>query len=119
MTTDLDRLHKVVTGELRGRGVGRTYASCQYLAGTLETCEPNSCIIWVVPRFSWMSHIRPMLDQVLREHDIMYHWSDSITLVANQCRIKFVPSHDKKAVEHYGVLSNYEVDTYGETDDYS
>jgi hypothetical protein len=119
MTTDIDRLHKVVTGELQGRGVGRTYASCQYLAGVLETCEPNSSIVWVIPRFSCMSYIRPMLSQVLREHDILCHWSDSVTLVAHQSRIKFVMAHDKNGVEQNMALSDYEVETYGETDDYS
>ena len=119
MKTDLDRLHAVVEGRLAGRGVGRTFASCHYLAGVLETCEPGSRIVWIIPRFGWMSHIRPMLDQVLREHDIVAHWRDSVTLVTAAGTVRFVPIQDRQNAEHNMTLSHYEVETYGETDDYS
>jgi hypothetical protein len=47
MTTDINRLHRVILGDYTGIQCGHTYAKCHELAGVLETtCNKNVlCII--------------------------------------------------------------------------
>jgi hypothetical protein len=76
MKTDLDRLHAVATGELQGRGIGKTWLSCHDVAGALFTDTPRILILEV----KWEKDtvwIRGMLEEVLEEYNV-----------------KLVPSHE-------------------------
>ena len=69
MKTDLDRLHKVVLGELNRRRAGVTYAQCHEVAGILETTDTGEIIIFV-SYFKDTYYIVPMLLDILKEHMI-------------------------------------------------
>lgn len=65
MSTDLDRLHAVVSGELRGRQVGKTWAHCHDLVSAIELGEPE--VRAVVATLRDVNHVLPMLVGVLQE----------------------------------------------------
>lgn len=121
MVTDLDRLHYVVEhkDQLYGaRGVGRTFASCHNLAGILGLLEQEDHvwwynIIWPVPIYKWVDHIRPMLDRVLIEHEIEFNWKNKGTLEAPGARalVRFTTDRD----DYLSFKADYIVDTFGET----
>lgn len=68
MRTDIDRLHQVALGEIGGRGCGKTFLMCHSVAGAIETGSRQVAII--VPELRWMTFIKPMLYDVLREHGL-------------------------------------------------
>lgn len=47
MTCDLDRLHKVVTGELTGKGCGKTYAQIQEIISSVQLGCCKHVIVFV------------------------------------------------------------------------
>lgn len=69
MATDIDRLHDVVGGRVRGGKIGKTYARCHELAGTIETGEHDYIIVQIT-RYSDIQYIMPMLTTILKEHHI-------------------------------------------------
>lgn len=67
MITDIDRLHKVVTGELTGRGCGKTFASCHELFGVLMTSKEN-VIVCYINHWKDLDYILPMFRKILDEY---------------------------------------------------
>lgn len=118
MKTDLDRLHYVVEHkqhfELIGapRGIGRTFASCHNLAGLLETCESGSLIVWLLPYMHWFDHIKPMVIQVLKEHQLVFAFSQRHKLICNRKIVRFIVDREENI---RGLSDCYFVDTFGET----
>ncbi len=64
--TDIERLHKVALGELRGRGVGKTYKLCCDVISALHLDEKSIAVI--LPKPQWVEHVRPMLKELLQEN---------------------------------------------------
>jgi len=116
--TDLDRLHQVVEGKLRGRGAGRTFAACHNLAGILETCDENISIAWIIPRMSWVFHIRPMLERVLEEHGLLCDckWVAQNRLLYGTKRVWFIARGSLR--RQFGIRYDCFVDDLGELEDY-
>lgn len=116
--TDLDRLHQVVEGDLRGRGAGRTFAACHNLAGILETCNKGARIAWIIPRMSWMFHIRPMLERVLEEHGLLKYckWITQNKLQYGTKCVQFIPRESLR--RQFGIHYDCFVDDLGELEDY-
>lgn len=69
MITDLDRLHRVVSGELTGPRVGNTFARCHIIAGALEVGEEMT-VVAIIPKWSHYHYIRSLLQDVLSDHEI-------------------------------------------------
>lgn len=62
MRLDLDRLHKVVTGEITHRGCGKTVAHCVDVAGLIDLGEKD---IWLrVEKMMDVPHVLQTLRQV-------------------------------------------------------
>ena len=62
MRLDLDRLHKVVTGEITHRGCGKTVAHCADVAGLIELGEKD---IWLrVEKLIDVQHVLQTLREV-------------------------------------------------------
>ena len=116
--TDIDRLHSVVQDEYHGRGSGRTFAACHNLAGILETCKEGATIAWIIPRMSWLYHIKPMLEGVLREHELLdlCEWPVQNELTCGTKRVRFIP---RSMLERHIVSFHYDgfVDDFGELED--
>lgn len=89
--TNIDRLHKVVTGEISGRGAGKTFASCHEVAGIVELGKEKQ--IFVITKF-WRdrSYIKPMLWQILQEHGLKTKAINDTSWLCRSTRIDFVPS---------------------------
>lgn len=68
MTTNLDRLHKVVTKEITGRGCGKTFARCHEVAGFIELGHRTIFCMTSLNRD--FLYIKPMIEEVLNEHGI-------------------------------------------------
>lgn len=64
--TDLDRLEKVRSGQLTGRGVGKTYASC-YTALEFIRDNPDGVVFWLLPKWSWADYIRKEFESLFEE----------------------------------------------------
>lgn len=73
LSTDIDRLHRVVATLPAGlgRGCGKTFARCHELCGTLEVGRLDA-VAGLLRRRAHLDFILPMLDQVLDEHRISY-----------------------------------------------
>lgn len=56
-------------GRLTGRRAGHTFAACHEVAGIVGV-NPAAMIFWFLPRYDWVDHIVPMLDEVLKEHGL-------------------------------------------------
>ena len=115
--TDIDRLHSVVLGERYGRGVGRTFAACHNLAGILEMCDNGATIAWIIPRMSWMHHIKPMLETVLVEHGLLdlCKWTAPNVLQCETKRVRFIPRSELR--RQFGFCYDHLVDDLGELED--
>jgi len=68
MATDINKLHQVALGKLRGRGVGKTHLKCHDVAAMVEFDE--DMIIVLLSSYNDLNYVYPMLDEVLIEHDI-------------------------------------------------
>lgn len=69
MVTDFERLHKVVTGELIGRGCGKTFASCHELLNTLFLDNVKD-IVCIIKTRRDLTYIFPMFMDIARESEI-------------------------------------------------
>jgi len=70
MKTDLERLHQVYNGEIKGRKVGNTFLQCHKIAGQIEVGNTNN-IICIVENYDYVNKtIKPMLLDILEEHNI-------------------------------------------------
>ena len=63
---DIDRLHGVALGELRGRGCGKTHKLCCDVVSALQLGEKRVAII--LPKPQWVKHVRPMIKGLLKEN---------------------------------------------------
>lgn len=114
MKTDIDRLHKVASGEWQGQGCGQTFLDCHHVAAALECGETS--IICIIPRMRWKDHIFPMLFDVLDDHAIII---DSVNfelgeIHTNNSKIKFYSQNslyaDKQVpgdLGHHGAVVNF------------
>ena len=66
MATDLERLQKVRSGELTGRGVGKTYAACYDVLEWLKA-NPDGTVFWFLPKRDWIFHINQIFDKLFEE----------------------------------------------------
>lgn len=114
MKTDVDRLRAVVEGRLHGRGCGKTFAACHNLAGLLLTVTPGNVIIWRLPEFFWLSHIKPTLAQVLEEYAILKQvtWKNETRMRCLGKDVLFVTTLEQAM----GLGRVYIVNDYGEWD---
>lgn len=90
--TDLDRLHKVVNGELVGRQCGKTFAKCCELIGAIETTKDKLiiCYVWFLVD---VNYILPMVSKILKEQNLPYlNRCHSSLFYAGKIKIKFVPA---------------------------
>ena len=65
ITTDIDRLHRVVKGKDRGRGVGKTFAKCHEVLGHLYLGQRD--IFCMITEYYDLRYILPMLEGILEE----------------------------------------------------
>lgn len=119
MTTDLDRLHRVVLERSKERRAGRTYAAAHNLAGLLETVEDGAMIVWVIPRWEWIRHIEVEIDRACREHMLLYRCAShhAYMVFERGIRLLFV-THDDHDRRMLGAGEVYYVDDLGECDDF-
>ena len=66
MATDIDRLHSVVSGDIRHRGCGKTFARCHEAAGMIALGHKRIFCRTSTKRDT--DYILPMLHDVLKEH---------------------------------------------------
>lgn len=67
--TDLDQLHKVVTGQVYGRRQGKTTARIHELASIIELGNVPEIII-VISAHRDMDYLRPMIENIFRERKL-------------------------------------------------
>ena len=71
MTTDIERLHHTIeTTGWGDRRKGRTTAAIHNLIGILETAPDAAEVIYPIPAYRWIHHIRPMIIELFREADL-------------------------------------------------
>jgi len=115
MKTNINRLHDVVAGQKSGRGAGKTYASCHELAGIIETNKDIKNIFWKAPYGYWFDHIKPMLHDVLIEHELNIEVIDKHNWKCNGVTIKFIFGNEHyieqktRAYKYYEIDSRYEM----------
>lgn len=95
MSTDIERLHKVVDGKEQGRGCGKTFARCHEVAGLVEL--GHKYIFCITTNHKDWQYIEPMLSDVLQEYGI------KLTRVrkpdeyrANESIIRLIPKRDQE-----------------------
>lgn len=90
MKTDIERLHQVYEGNLKGRAVGKTFLQCHEIAGQIEVGEVKN-IICLLPNYQYTVFIKTMLIDVLKEHGIIIkkHTRDTIFISGGK-RILFL-----------------------------
>ncbi|MBD3260673.1 MAG: hypothetical protein GF334_03185, partial [Candidatus Altiarchaeales archaeon] len=117
MPVDLDRLHFVVENWPRLYGLrrtGRTYASCQNLAGIIATAQPGEVIIYPLPIANWIYHISAMVNKVLTEQGIPVWWRNQFTLESGGVFVYFRVCPRQEDLYFATRGADYIVDTFGE-----
>lgn len=71
MKTDVDALHKVINGEVKGRGRGHTFARCHILAGNVELSNVSH-IVFPVESYVDLKFLIPMIKEVFVDHEIEF-----------------------------------------------
>lgn len=106
MGTDIDRLHKVVLGELRGRGCGKTVALCHCIAGAIESGETEVDV--VVPQHRWMGDTKSVLWDILDEHELdpRSTWSPRVWRTRYGAKINFLVSGERELLGRQGLFIN-------------
>lgn len=97
---DLDRLHGVAGGQLRGRGVGHTYYYCHLIAGIVEL--GNQLIYIILPHYNWFKHFKIELARVFLHHGLTLIEKNN-DLISGTSIIKM---HDKEDFEKLRGLSH-------------
>lgn len=90
MTTDIDRLEKVRSGQLTGRGVGKTYAYC-YTALEWLRDNPEGVVFWFLPKMGWADHIHRIFDSLIEEFGFQDVRKTRYEFIIGGGRIKFMP----------------------------
>ena len=67
--TDIEKLHNVILGKVKGRCIEKKHLLYHNLAGTIEVGRFNTIIV-ALKSFNDFNYIFPMLRQVLSEHDL-------------------------------------------------
>ena len=93
MKTDIDRLHKVISGEIYGRGCGKTFARCHELAGIIETSN-ISLIICIMTKWNDIFYLKPMIKEVFLEHNLKITAENRFDFMCNGKKIKFIVEQD-------------------------
>jgi len=90
---DIDRLHDVINGDLYGRGVGKTYAKCNDVAGMIGVGINN--IYCITTHYRDINYILPMLNEVLSDHEMcIIRKDDNKIFLDNGARIFFIAERD-------------------------
>lgn len=87
MKRDIDQLYTARGGGRRG---GWIVTACNDLVKLLRTGKEGTVIAWPMPRFGWIAHIRPTLQQVLREEGIEFTWKHQTELEVGPNRVLFI-----------------------------
>lgn len=106
MKTDIDRLHKVALGEVKGRGCGKTFLKCHELAGLVETGFEGTMAL-VVPYMRYFKHIYPMMVEVFKEHSIKLRVTRQHTLEGNGFKFVFISLDGKRFDENFYKIKGY------------
>lgn len=131
--TDYNRLsfvrrHRVQIRLYGIRGAGRTFTSCHNLIDLVKVIPENkwpASVMWELPLFSWLSHIRPMLTEILVEVKMAHEWVSRSRLVLYSdadrvypiAKVLFCVNRPNSYCKHNKIF-DYKVDTMGETADY-
>lgn len=98
MITDIELLHKVVSGQVHGRGIGKTFAQCHNVAGAIELGFDN--VFMVITNYRDIMYIIPMLRDVLTDHGIKIdalNYKDKIMCLGGidkRTTVKFITEED-------------------------
>lgn len=108
MTTDIDRLHRVVEGKVDHRGCGKTFARCHEVAGYVELGHRN--IFCLVSSIRDREYIVPMLAGVLYDHNLLLGASSPRDVfTAGNSVIRFITEErDTRGYEGIMVLMRHE-----------
>lgn len=91
MNTDIDRLHNVVDGTLKGQQVGKTFAKCHEVAGLVELGFTD--IYCIVREYKDIEYIMLMVYGVFLDHDLdttFFQLSTQLYSTA-EINIRFIP----------------------------
>lgn len=91
MITDIDRLHKVVSGEDLGRGRGKTFAKCHEVIGHIDLGETR--VMVVVSLSKDVDYILPMLDAVSSEAGYELKRLGMMDIAIGESKVRFISSH--------------------------
>jgi len=105
--TDIDKLHQVCLGELKGRHCGKTFASCYDVIG--EIYNETKRILCIVEVSLDISRIHNMLIDLLIENDLQYSTVTMTTIKVHKSNIEFTSNYDlkKKLIGQYDQLLIY------------
>ena len=91
MSTDIDRLHAVVSGKMAGRGCGKTFAKCHEIIGHIDLGETR--VTAVVSLSRDVDHILPMLDRVSREAGYQLKRVGQMDINIGDSKVRFISLH--------------------------
>lgn len=88
-TTDIDRLHNVLLGNMRSsQRIGRTYAACISCANIVMLGNMDT-IVWILPTMDRIDYILPMMSKVFTEYGLEFNSVRSNEVVSGNSRIIF------------------------------
>ena len=108
MKTNIDHLHKVVSGEVQGRRIGKTFARIHELASCLEVSNIKNGIVYIQYEHD-MQYLLPMIRDVFHERSLEYSFRrpDNI-LICNGVIIRFIP-YQERVERLRGIGDHFEV----------
>lgn len=89
MKTNIDQLHKVVSGEVYGRRCGKTFARCHELAAQIELGEKD--ILCVITHLQDVRYLAPMIKDVFADHNLPFEMVKNNEAKCGDCNIRFIP----------------------------
>ena len=92
---DRERLHLVLTGQLKGRGVGHTYAKCWQLTKLVQA--HISPITVVISEQHSMNYIFPMLEEVCEEESIVLSRKEQNNILMNGIKVVFINDREYRS----------------------
>lgn len=107
MGTDIERLHKVISGELTGRGCGKTFARCHELAGQVKVGEFGDIVVGIT-QYHDLSYLHPMIRQVFEEHDLKIEGWQRDKFICNGKRIRFLVEDSEWDYKTRGLTFHYQ-----------
>lgn len=109
MITDLDRLHKVISGEIVGRGCGTTFSKCHELAACVILKEYPRIVVVISDYRDIKYNLLSTIDKVFSDHDLKFSRSRDTQILCDGIKIDFMLSH-KLHESLRGYPDHYEVD---------